>query len=443
MRISGLRRPGSAEAERGSRIVPRDGQRVARARYSPRERPGVPQISATDSARTALSYEVVTTEEGFAELEDGWDRLVRAMPRPSPFMLHGWLSAWWRHCSRGAEPRVYVARRGGRLVAALPLSVGRRRGLRVAGFMGAGESALGDLLLADGVDPAVGAELAARAATDRIDLADLFGLPASSQLAAALGPKRLRLIEVVESPVLDLSQGWADTYRAKTNSKKRNQHKRRRRQLGALGRLEVSVARTAEELEPALEESFRVHSLRWQGRPDRSTFGTPDGIRFHRAALARLVTLDVPRIVTLTLDGKAIAFHYYFALEGRMYVHRLAFDPAFSRSSPGLVNTLDALEAASNEGLTRVEFLGGAERYKVELADRLEPLHVGLGLAGTALGRAVIDARLASIVLRRRLKRVPRLHRLYYEGLAPMRRLVARLRESGGPDPDRHKEGSE
>jgi CelD/BcsL family acetyltransferase involved in cellulose biosynthesis len=309
--------------------------------------------------------------------------------------------------------------------------------------MGAGESALGDLLLADGVDPAVGAELAARAATDRIDLADLFGLPASSQLAAALGPKRLRLIEVVESPVLDLSQGWADTYRAKTNSKKRNQHKRRRRQLGALGRLEVSVARTAEELEPALEESFRVHSLRWQGRPDRSTFGTPDGIRFHRAALARLVTLDVPRIVTLTLDGKAIAFHYYFALEGRMYVHRLAFDPAFSRSSPGLVNTLDALEAASNEGLTRVEFLGGAERYKVELADRLEPLHVGLGLAGTALGRAVIDARLASILLRRRLKRVPRLHRLYYEGLAPMRRLVARLRESGGPDPDRHKEGSE
>ena len=30
-----------------------------------------------------------------------------------------------------------------------------------------------------------------------------------------------------------------------------------------------------------------------------------------------------------------------------MYVHRLAFDPAFARYSPGLVNTLDTIEAAA------------------------------------------------------------------------------------------------
>ena len=397
--------------------------------------PGRPRSAEDDMAtpeakRTALIYGTVTSEEGFAELEPGWDRLVRAMRRPSPFMLHGWLSAWWGHTCRRADPRVYVARRGGELVAALPLCVERRRGLRVARFMGGAESALCDLLLAEGLDDGVGAELATRVAADRIDLADLFGLTASSRLAAAVGPKHIRLIEVVESPVLDLSRGWEDTYRAKTNSKKRNQHKRRRRQLSALGRLEVSVARTPEELEPALEESFRVHALRWQGRPDRSTFGTSDGTRFHRVALARLAELDVPRIVTLRLDGRAIAFHYYFALEGCMYVHRLAFDPAFARFSPGLVNTLDALEAASREGLTRVEFLGGAERYKVELADRLEPLHAGLGLAGTPLGRAVIDARLTSIHLRRRLKRVAPLHRLYYERLGPVRRMAEQVRDS-------------
>jgi CelD/BcsL family acetyltransferase involved in cellulose biosynthesis len=388
------------------------------------------EMATADSDRAALIYDTVTSRDGFAELEAGWDRLVRAMRRPSPFMLHGWLSAWWAHGSRGTEPQVYVAHRGGELLAALPLCVERRRGLRVARFMGCAESALCVLLLAEGVDPGVGAELAARAAADRIDLADLFGLTASSRLAAALGPDSLRLIEVVESPVLDLSRGWEDTYRAKTNSRKRNQHKRRRRQLATLGRLEVSVARTPEELERAIEESFRVHALRWQGRPDHSSFGTSDGVGFHRAAVARLAQLDVPRIVTLRLDGHTIAFHYYFALEGNMYVHRLAFDPAYGRFSPGLVNTLDALEAASREGLTRVEFLGGAERYKIELADRLEPLHAGLGLAGTPLGRAVIDARLATIRLRRRLKRVAPLHRLYYERLGPMRRAVMHLRES-------------
>ena len=88
-----------------------------------------------------------------------------------------------------------------------------------------------------------------------------------------------------------------------------------------------------------------------------------------------------------------------------MYVHRLGFDPSFARYSPGLVNTLDTIETAAAEGLTRVEFLGGAERYKLELADRLDPLCQGIGLARGPLARAVVASRLAYIRLRLRLKR--------------------------------------
>ena len=52
------------------------------------------------------------------------------------------------------------------------------------------------------------------------------------------------------------------------------------------------------------------------------------------------------------------------------------------------MNTLDTLRIAADEGLTSVEFLGGAERYKLELADRFEPLYQGLGLApACAAGR--------------------------------------------------------
>jgi hypothetical protein len=95
-------------------------------------------MPAPDSNRTNLSYGTVTSEDGFAALEPGWDRLVRAMPHASPFLLHGWLSAWLRHGARGAEPRVQVARQDGQLVAALPLCVGRRRGLRVTRLACAG-----------------------------------------------------------------------------------------------------------------------------------------------------------------------------------------------------------------------------------------------------------------------------------------------------------------
>ena len=64
--------------------------------------------------------------------------------------------------------------------------------------------------------------------------------------------------------MLDLSDGWPATYRAKTDSRKRSHHKRRRRQLAELGKVEISHARTIDELQPALEEGFRVHELRWQ-----------------------------------------------------------------------------------------------------------------------------------------------------------------------------------
>jgi CelD/BcsL family acetyltransferase involved in cellulose biosynthesis len=246
-----------------------------------------------------------------------------------------------------------------------------------------------------------------------------------SRVAEALGP-RLEVIQRVESPVLSLEPDWDTVYRAKTNAKKRNHHKRRRRQLSELGELTTTVARELPELEPALEEAFRLHALRWEGRPDGSGFGTPIGMEFHRAALKRLAAIDVARIVTLRLDGRAIAFHYWFALEGCMYVHRLAFDPELARWSPGLVNTLDAIQSAADEGMTRVEYLGGGERYKLELSDGLSPLYHGFGLSSGVRGRAYAAAHLTTIKARLRLKQSERLHRFYFEDLAPARRLAQR-----------------
>jgi CelD/BcsL family acetyltransferase involved in cellulose biosynthesis len=382
----------------------------------------------TTGIDTRLELETIGRAEEFELLGPEWDELVRAMPRPSPFFLHAWLKAWNRHYGEGAELTVHVARRGGRLVGALPLLVRRHLGLKTARFLGGRQSALGDLLLAHGEDGAT-----ASALVDRIpasaDLLDVYGLPTRSRLAETLGPS-LGVTQRVEAPVLDLTPGWEAVYGAKTNSKKRNLHRRRRRQLGEVGRLEVVVARRLEDLLPALEDAFRLHDLRWEGRPDGSGFASPIGRPFQREAIAALAPLDVPRIVLLRLDGRAVAFHYYFAFEGCMYVHRLAFDPALARFSPGLVNTLDTLEAASEEGLTRVEFLGGAERYKTELADGFEPLCHGLGLARSAPARAAVAARLGVIRLRLRLKRSPSLHRLYMDGVAPLRRLASRSRDA-------------
>jgi CelD/BcsL family acetyltransferase involved in cellulose biosynthesis len=380
-------------------------------------------VVATSSAE--LTVETVSSETRLASLAGEWDALVRASPRPSPFLLHTWLSEWWRHYGDESELSVHVALRGGRLAGALPLCICAKHGLRVASFVG-GDPGLADVLLAHGEGVSTAAALAERAAAADQDLAELSGLPADSRLVAGFGPSSLTLIERVEAPVLDLTPGWDTVYAAKFSSKQRSHHRRRRRQLAGLGEVSVEVARSADELADALEHAFVLHDLRWQGRPDGSGFTTPAGRRFSHAVSAALAPVGIPRIVTMKISGQPVAFHYYLAFEQRIYVHRIAFDPAFARFSPGVINTLDAIEVAAAEGATRVEFLGGAERYKIDLADRLEPLYLAFGLAGSVRGRAAVARRLAAIRTRKLLKRSHALRRFYFEGLAPARKLFGR-----------------
>src|SRR5690349_3886461 len=59
-------------------------------------------------SRRVIEVETIADERDFAALHGEWDALVLAMPRPSPFLLHGWLLAWWRHHGTGAL-QVHVA----------------------------------------------------------------------------------------------------------------------------------------------------------------------------------------------------------------------------------------------------------------------------------------------------------------------------------------------
>ena len=106
----------------------------------------------TSQPDSACTVETITTAADLEPLAADWDDLVRAMARPSPFLLHGWLVEWWRHFGPGRTLAVAVAKRQGRLVGAAPVYVARARGVRVARFLGAHESSLSDLLLAPGED---------------------------------------------------------------------------------------------------------------------------------------------------------------------------------------------------------------------------------------------------------------------------------------------------
>ena len=162
--------------------------------------------------------------------------------------------------------------------------------------------------------------------------------------------------------------------------------------------------------------------MRWQGRPDGSTFGLAEGQRFQRVALPQLADEGRFAMLTLRLDGRPIAFHNWFVAGSSIYLHRNAFDPGLARYGPGLVALRRSLAAASELGARRVEYLGGAEQFKRDLADRFEPLHQGFGLARGVAGHAYVARAQLAIAVRKRLKRSRRLHRLYLSGALRPRR---------------------
>jgi CelD/BcsL family acetyltransferase involved in cellulose biosynthesis len=366
-----------------------------------------------ERADQQLRVELLSAEAELAALAPAWDELVGAMPRPSPFLLNAWLVEWWRHFGAGGRLAVWTAFRGDRLVAGLPLFVRRRLGLRMLEFVGGTKAALADVMLRPEEGDSTAAAVAEAAEGLEHDFANVFGLTAESRLAQTPAWRGLRLIERLEAPVLDLSEGWDAVYERKLSSRARQERRRHQRQLQQLGSVEISVAREPDEVGPAFDEAARLYGLRWRGRREGSGLLSAGGASFYRSALLRLAEQDVPRVVTLRLDGSPVAANVYLRLPRTLYGLVMAFDPAFARYSPGSEALYSALENAASEGVTRAEFLGAATGYKQRFSDRVEPIYQGIGLARTARGRLGADAFVAGIRLRRRAKTSETARRLY------------------------------
>lgn len=361
---------------------------------------------------SSFETQMVSDLAAFGELRAEWDPLVLATARPTPFMLHGWLEPWCALYRPERPIRVVTVRESGRLVGALPVAIKRRGPIRVGEL--AGGIAFGDALVA-GAEPAeVVPLLAAGLRGAPIDAVDFDGLAPQSLLVAHLARAgRVRAAEAIPAPSMAMPDGWDAKYREATSSKTRNTHRRRWKQMEQSGEVAVMRYTTEAEVMPALEDAFRLHALRWAGRRDVSPFRTPEGQAFNRRALAALARDDHVRIIEVRLGGVPISFHIYLLMGTVMFVYRLAFDPAYAHFSPGLLTTLEAIRQASDEGATRVEFLRGDERYKLELADDAGSLTRLIGLPSGPRGHGYMHLTASSTNARSRLRRNERLRTAY------------------------------
>ena len=379
----------------------------------------MPSLSVTPAPS---SIRTLTAADQLAQLDSAaWDQLVSAAARPSPYLLSTWVRGWLAEPSFECEPCIVVAERDGSLVGAAPFIVRKQAMTRVASFVGAHESALGDILLAPGELPHTAKRLLDGVVSSaKPDAFDVFGLPSGSHLAGVVGD-RMTLIERVESPVTEMPDGWEAAYTAKASTRRRSNDRRRDRQLGEVGDVDYSFAFDGEAVLKDLPAAFELHRMRWEGRPDGSSFGTPGGQRFQLDVLPRLADEGHFSMLTVRIDGRPAAFQAWFQIGTCVYLYRNGYAEEVGRFGPGLIALRRAMAAASEAGATRMEYLGGNERYKQELSDRLDPLYQGYGLARGPLGHAYVARARLSVAIRKRLKQNERLHQLYTSGALRVR----------------------
>jgi CelD/BcsL family acetyltransferase involved in cellulose biosynthesis len=103
-------------------------------------------------------------------------------------------------------------------------------------------------------------------------------------------------------------------------------------------------------------------------------------------------------LITLRIDGRAIAAHFGVRLGDAYHPWLAAYDPALAAYSPGLTFLSEAIRAMPRLGLTSYDLSAGSDHYKRPFASDQSPiregvmrihgggLHRSLGLLSTVLG---------------------------------------------------------
>src|SRR5437867_3845318 len=70
-----------------------------------------------------MIVERIQTVEGFEQLHDEWNALLRASTSDCVFLTHEWLTTWWKHLADRRVLSILTARLNGKLIGIMPLAL--------------------------------------------------------------------------------------------------------------------------------------------------------------------------------------------------------------------------------------------------------------------------------------------------------------------------------
>jgi CelD/BcsL family acetyltransferase involved in cellulose biosynthesis len=327
---------------------------------------------------------VLRVERALGPAAAAWDRLVDQAPLPSPF-----LRSWWLSAMAGPESRYLLVAEEGTLLGGLAVDVSRRGGVdivRPLGERGFAPDHLDLVALPDRADDVAAAVLRwLRRPGSR--LLDVPGLADSSRLGGALGV-RGELVEIEQAPWVPLPGDYATFLRTTLPGIMRNSIRRSGSKLARGGGEVRFVPLTADD--PALDAVLaRLLSLHAAQFGDDSAL-IRESARFRSAVVGGLACGEM-KIFPLYVGDAIAAVDVAFSVAGRFSYYQGGRSTAPEHSGAGTVLMARGIEWACDTGHREVDFLRGAEPYKLGWgAQQRRPvlrLRAGFGPGGVAAHR--------------------------------------------------------
>jgi CelD/BcsL family acetyltransferase involved in cellulose biosynthesis len=340
---------------------------------------------------------VVRHEGPLAGLLDDWARLHAAEPQATPFMSAGWVRSWWPHYAADADPCLWRAEDGGRVVGIVAL-VRRRRGpLRVLEPAGLEPGDYWDILAEPGRREEVAdAFAAALRAWGGWDAWILRCAVPGTPVVDALERQGLRALvrPPIASPSIELP-GSFDAYLAGLSASRRSNLRKHLRRLDG-GEVTLDEVTDPERLPAAVDRWHDFRRRQWAaaGREINPEHVSERFRVFVLDVLHALVPGGTGLVWEFSVAGEVVGTYVNFADADAFHWYLGGFDPAVQRLGLGKIAIGHGIRTSIAEGRRRYDFGRGAEPYKYwyGAVDRPLPARVvGTGRARSRL--ALVAAR--------------------------------------------------
>ena len=338
-----------------------------------------PARAAPRTGMAELDVEVVETVDALRTVLDGWSRLVDAVgaPRSAP----AWLLAWWHHARPpSAQLRVVVVRDRRDVVAVAPYFVHRSpRGRVEYRPLGPGFADPTGILAKPDAGPAAAERIAAALAGSRPRPHNVVfdGIDSRSPWPGALRrawPAAVRPARYVTAwrplPSITLDapnfEVWLGGRSASFRAEMRKKRRRLERSGGRIWAVPAGGAASR-----VIAAFVRLHHDRFAALGGSSLpLGGLEAL-LDEAAQA-LIPAGRMRLFSVELDEVTIGVQLALAAGGVVHAWGVAFSPAHTRASPGILAALAMVEDAFAQGDHVVHLGSGAHAYKLRFADNVD-----------------------------------------------------------------------